>query len=68
MEVEDYTKPANPADHHALANMIGTQLLMHDNTTDPHINSLRNLMEVLGLVPRRTDQAAGALLQQGRHG
>lgn len=53
------TRPSDPGDHHALANLIGPLLLIDDagfGKGDPQIKALRTLMEAIGLMPSRTKE------------
>lgn len=53
------TRPSDPGDHHALANLIGPLLLMDDAVVgkgDPQIKALRTLMEAIGLLPARSKE------------
>lgn len=53
------TRPSDPGDHHAIANLVGPLLLMDDSEVgkgDLQIKALRTLMEAIGLLPSRTKE------------
>jgi hypothetical protein len=55
------TRPSDPGDHHAIANLVGP-LLLTDEETDSHITALRNLMAAVELLPKE-DKKAESLLK-----
>lgn len=59
------TKPSQPGDHHAIANMVGPLLLIKDKMVDCHITALLHLLTAVGLLPRVRNQEG--LLERGKH-
>lgn len=57
------TRPSKPGDHHALANIIGPQMLLEDKA-DLHVMALRSLMKEIGLLPK--EEKAESLLNSNR--
>lgn len=49
-------QPTDPTDRHAIANILGPQLLLQENSSsDLHVKALRAKIEALGLVPDAND-------------
>lgn len=51
--VANLTRPSNPGDHHAIANIIGPLLFMEIEGIDQQIYALQVLMRQLDLIPKR---------------
>jgi hypothetical protein len=52
------TRPSEPGDHHAIANIVGPLLLMKNELADPQVNALQILMRQLNLLPREEQTEA----------
>lgn len=57
------TRPLDPGDHHAIANLVGPLLLMDQSVMegDSHVKALRILMQNIELLPHTLDKDAPLL-------